>query len=156
MQNAWTNKPVCVTNETSKTRQGGQISFQSFSSVSFLCLFAVVFFLFVCLMKVWWRSGTNEILLQPQLCDFLSDPISFSFTYPLSIPGSRRVLFQPFKVSFPAVHGLCVFDFYDHMSTQKKVWGTLPHLSVKLDPAKLLAEFVLCYCERSLLSGVEL
>lgn len=120
----------------------------------FVCL--LLFFLFVCLMKVWWRSGTNEILLQPQLCDFLSDPISFSFTYPLSIPGSRRVLFQPFKVSFPAVHGLCVFDFYDHMSTQKKVWGTLPHLSVKLDPAKVLAEFVLCYCERSLLSGVEL
>lgn len=74
---------------------------------------------------------------------------------PQSIPGSSRALSHPLKVSFPAVHSPCVSDFYNHINTQGKVWGTL-HLSLKLEPTKLLLVFVLCCCERSLLRGVEL
>lgn len=46
-----------------------------------------------------------------------------------------------------------VFDFHDLISSQRKVSGTLPHLSLKQDPVLLLLVFVLCYCTRSLLRG---
>lgn len=96
-----------------------------------------------------YHTTSHQVLSLLAFIQEFSSPLLI----PQSIPGSSRVCIHPLKVSFPAVLSPCVSDFYNHMNIQTKVWGTLPHLSLKLESTKLLLVFVLCCCERSLLRG---